>query len=56
MNLQSDGWVAMWRPMQVFLDDWWPLVRRRRIYRSLGSAIVHVSQAADAAPRPPLRS
>ncbi len=55
-SLLIGGWVAMWRPMQVFLYDWWPLVRRRRIYRSLGSAIVHVSQATGVAPHQPLRS
>jgi hypothetical protein len=49
-SLLIGGWVAMWRPMQVFLYDWWPLVRRGRIYRSLGNAIVHVSQVKDAAP------
>lgn len=25
------GWVAMWRPMEIYLYDWWPLRRRRRI-------------------------
>jgi hypothetical protein len=29
------GWVAMWRPIQVFLYDWWPILRRRRIYEKL---------------------
>jgi len=29
------GWVAMWRPIQVFLYDWWPIRRRRRIYEKL---------------------
>jgi hypothetical protein len=29
------GWVAMWRPIQVFLYDWWPIHRRRRIYEKL---------------------
>lgn len=36
------GWVAMWRPMQIFLYEWWPLARRQRIYRNLGQAHVHV--------------
>ena len=22
------GWVAMWRPLEVFLYDWWPIERR----------------------------
>lgn len=31
------GWVAMWRPLEVFLYDWWPLVRRARLYDRLAS-------------------
>ena len=34
-SLTIAGWVAMWRPMQVFLYDWWPLLRLDRIYRKL---------------------
>ena len=36
------GWVAMWRPMEIFLYDWWPLARRRRIYKNLAHALVKV--------------
>lgn len=24
------GWVALWRPVEMFLYDWWPVLRRRR--------------------------
>lgn len=24
------GWVAMWRPAEVFLYDWWPVRRHQR--------------------------
>jgi len=41
-SLTIGGWVAMWKPMQVFLYEWWPLARRRRIYRHLGQAQVRV--------------
>jgi hypothetical protein len=34
-SLTIAGWVAMWRPMQIYLYDWWPLLRRSRIYRKL---------------------
>ena len=34
------GWVANWRPLEIFLYDWWPLVRRRDLYRRLSKAIV----------------
>jgi hypothetical protein len=43
-SLTIVGWVAMWRPMQIFLYDWWPLARRRRLYVSLSHAQVHVLQ------------
>jgi len=44
-SLTIGGWVAMWRPMQTFLYDWWPLMRRSRIYRHLGLAHVRVRAA-----------
>jgi len=34
------GWVANWRPLEIFLYDWWPLVRRRDLYRRLSAAMV----------------
>jgi hypothetical protein len=43
-SLTIVGWVAMWRPIQIFLYDWWPLTRRRRIYRNLSHAQVRVSE------------
>ncbi|HZP61135.1 MAG TPA: hypothetical protein VFB27_12495 [Opitutaceae bacterium] len=36
------GWVAMWRPMQVYLYDWWPMHRRRRTYDKLGRISVEL--------------
>jgi hypothetical protein len=44
-SLLIGGWVAMWRPLQIFLYEWWPVVRRRRIYRNLGHASVQVLPA-----------
>ncbi len=32
------GWVANWRPLDIFLYDWWPLVRRRQLYRRIAVA------------------
>jgi hypothetical protein len=40
------GWVAMWRPVEIFLYEWWPLVRRRRVHQSLGRAHVSLAVAA----------
>jgi len=34
-GLMIIGWVAMWRPVQIFLYDWWALVRMRRVYEKI---------------------
>ncbi|WP_271568215.1 hypothetical protein [Bradyrhizobium sp. CCBAU 11386] len=34
------GWVANWRPLEIFLYDWWPLVRRRDLYRRISKAAI----------------
>ena len=36
------GWVANWKPIEIFLYDWWPLARRRDLYRRLAAAKVEV--------------
>jgi hypothetical protein len=35
----------MWRPLQIFLYEWWPSVRRGRIFRNLAKASVRVIPA-----------
>jgi len=41
-SLTIAGWVAMWRPMQIYLYDWWPLLRRSRIYAKLSHMPVEI--------------
>lgn len=41
-SLTIAGWVAMWRPMQIYLYDWWPVRRRGRIYAKLSRMPVEV--------------
>lgn len=36
------GWVANWRPIELFLYDWWPIMRRRRLYMRLAAASVEL--------------
>lgn len=36
------GWVANWKPLETFLYDWWPLQRRRELYRRLEAADVRI--------------
>jgi len=37
------GWVAMWRPLEIFLYDWWPLVQRQRMFEKLARAEVRIA-------------
>jgi hypothetical protein len=36
------GWVAMWRPIEALLYDWWPLARRRALLRRLAAIPVEI--------------
>ncbi|MBM3599088.1 MAG: hypothetical protein FJX35_12780 [Alphaproteobacteria bacterium] len=36
------GWVAMWRPLEIFLYEWWPIRNRARLYGKLASMPVEV--------------
>ncbi len=37
------GWVAMWRPLEIFLYDWWPLTQRQRLFEKLARAEVRIA-------------
>lgn len=41
-SLTIIGWVAMWRPIQIFLYDWWPLRGRIKMFENLRFARVDV--------------
>ena len=34
-GLVITAWVAMWRPLEVLLYDWWPIVQERRLRQRL---------------------
>lgn len=52
-GLVITGWVAMWRPLDALLYDWWPLVRQRRRCRRVLAADVSVRSAAAPDAPPP---
>ncbi|MCP4912233.1 MAG: hypothetical protein GY909_03865 [Oligoflexia bacterium] len=29
------GWVSMWKPINIFLYEWWPLTARRKLFDKL---------------------
>lgn len=41
-SLVIAGWVANWKPFEIFLYDWWPIRRKRDIYRRLAVADVRI--------------
>lgn len=43
------GWVVNWRPIELLLYDWWPLRRRRDLFRRLSGAPVEVLAKAASA-------
>ncbi len=45
------AWVALWRPMEIFLYDWWPIRAEARLYERLSRIDVQVTgpQVAEGA-------
>ena len=41
-GLLIGGWVAMWRPIEVFLYDWWPIRAEARLFFRLSSMPVRI--------------
>ncbi len=37
------GWVANWKPIEIFFYDWWPVLSRRALFRRLAKAEVVLS-------------
>lgn len=35
LGLHIVGWVAMWRPLEIYLYDWWPVRSDLRLYERL---------------------
>jgi hypothetical protein len=47
-SLIISGWVALWRPAEIFLHEWWPILGEARLYDRL--AIMPVSLLGADAP------
>ncbi len=44
-SLLIGGWVAMWRPLEIFLYDWWPIRAEARLYDRLSAMPVRIEPA-----------
>jgi hypothetical protein len=47
-GLLIGGWVAMWRPMEIFLYDWWPIRAEARLSDRLSAMPVRIAYKDDA--------
>jgi hypothetical protein len=47
-GLLIGGWVAMWRPIEVFLYDWWPIRAEVRLFERLSVMPVAIAYAETA--------
>jgi hypothetical protein len=41
------GWVAMWRPIETFLYDWWPIRRHRALLTQIARMPIEVRPRRD---------
>jgi len=51
-SLLIGGWVAMWRPLEIFLYDWWPITRRIRLLDRMARCEVRVHALSSRTPGP----
>jgi hypothetical protein len=49
-SLTIGGWVAMWRPLEVFLYDWWPIRNEARLSDRLAAMPVRIRYLSATSP------
>jgi hypothetical protein len=42
------GWVAMWKPVEIFLYDWWPELGQRKLFERIAHIVIETKVAAPA--------
>ena len=47
-SLLIGGWVAMWRPLEIFLYEWWPIRAEARLFDRLSAMTVRVQTSRPA--------
>lgn len=46
-SLLIGGWVAMWRPIEIFLYDWWPIRAEARLFARLATMPVQIKYGSE---------
>ena len=49
-SLTIGGWVSMWRPLEIFLYDWWPIRNEARLSDRLAAMPVRIRYLNAASP------
>lgn len=49
-SLTIGGWVSMWRPVEIFLYDWWPIRNEARLSDRLAAMPVRIRYMDAASP------
>jgi hypothetical protein len=49
-SLLIGGWVAMWRPLEIFLYDWWPIRDEGRLFDRLSKMVVRIEYSTEVGP------
>jgi hypothetical protein len=49
-SLTIGGWVSMWRPLEVFLYDWWPIRSEARLSDRLAAMPVRIRYMSATSP------
>ncbi|MFN2564467.1 MAG: hypothetical protein ABR499_05580 [Gemmatimonadaceae bacterium] len=47
-SLLIGGWVAMWRPLEIFLYDWWPIRAEAKLFDRLSAMAVRIVYTREA--------
>ena len=47
-SLVIGSWVALWRPLEIFLYDWWPISAEAKLYDRLSQMDVRIRNATSA--------
>jgi hypothetical protein len=50
-SLSIGGWVAMWRPLEIFLYEWWPIRADAKLFDRLATMPVRIRYEAGAPSR-----
>ena len=49
-SLTIGGWVSMWRPLEIFLYDWWPIRNEAQLSDRLAAMPVRIRYMNAASP------